>query len=111
MVDLEQLAEDIKNEADELDSVVQHIKTLDATTRQQLNSIITNITDYSDIVYRAFEDDTIQTFDDTKDLNSKLIMILKDTMSFNDLVYYCSKYNIDRELFWWVIHIVDKLST
>ena len=100
MVDLEQLAEDIKNEADELDSVVQHLKSVEMTTLKSFTNIIDNLKYYSDLVYNVYEDDTLQNIDNIKDLNSKLIMILKDTMSFNDLVYYCSKYNIDRELFW-----------
>jgi hypothetical protein len=100
MVDLEQLAEDIRNEADELDSVVQHLKSVEKTTLKSFDNIIDNLKYYSDLVYNVYEDDTLQNIDNIKDLNNKLIMILKDTISFNDLVYYCSKYNIDRELFW-----------
>lgn len=100
MIDLEQLAENINNEADELNSVVQHLKSVEKTTLKSFDNIIDNLKYYSDLVYNVYENDTLQNIDNIKDLNSKLIMILKDTMSFNDLVYYCSKYNIDRELFW-----------
>lgn len=100
MVDLEQLAEDIHNEADELDSVVQHLKSVEKTKLDAFTNIIDNLKYYSDLVYNVYEDDTLQNIDNINDLNSKLIMILKDTLSFNDLVYYCSKHNIDRELFW-----------
>lgn len=102
MVDLEQLAEDIKNEADELDSVVQHLKTLNVTTRNQFDSIINNFKDFSDLVYRAYEDigDISQNIDDIKNMNAILLQILKNTLSYDDLLYYSIIYGLDRELFW-----------
>jgi uncharacterized protein YerC len=98
---LEMLSESIKNEIDELQSLLQHsdnslLKAKRDSFQRQLGNIISNLESTNDSIYGVFEDlncnNNIEELQEDYDV---LHEILEEKLSYDEKVEMRIKYGID----------------
>lgn len=97
---LEMLSESIKNEIDELESLLQHsdkfmLKAKMSKYEKILGTIISNLESANDGVYSVYEELNINSIDELAEDNEILRGLLKDKTDYDERTYIKIKYGID----------------
>lgn len=97
---LEMLSESIKNEIDELQSLLENsdgflLKAKSKSVQDHLKNIISNLESANDGVYGVFEDLNAQNNEEWKDKCDLMEDILKDKLTYEEKTYMRIKHNID----------------
>lgn len=97
---LELLSESIKNEIDELQSLLENsdnvlLKAKRLSFQKQLENIISNLESANDSVYGVFEELNSNNNEELKDNYDILHDILQEKLSYEEKVDMRIKYNID----------------
>src|SRR5437763_3508587 len=96
---LEMLSESIKNEIDELESLLQHsdkfmLKAKMSKYEKILGTIISNLESANDGVYSVYEELNINSIDELAEDNEILRGLLKDKTDYDERTYIKIKYGI-----------------
>lgn len=104
MVDLEQLSEDIYNEAIDLKGIKDELESHGPKGKYQttykncldsINHIYNNLKTFSGLVYQEFEEDYSNQCEKLQDENKLLRRILEDILSHQDKIDIRIKYGIE----------------
>jgi hypothetical protein len=97
---LEMLSESIKNEIDELQSLLENssdylLKSKASAFRKNLSNIISNLDNTNDSIYGVFEDLNYEDTEELKNNYGVMSEILSDKLSYDEKLYIKLKHHIE----------------
>ena len=98
---LEMLSESIKNEIDELESLLQHsdkslLKAKKTTFQNALQNIISNLESTNDSIYGVFEElNANNNSEELRKENEILKEILSEKLTYDEKLYFQIRYHVE----------------
>lgn len=97
---LELLSESVKNEIDELQSLLENsddvlLKAKRISFQKQLRNIVKNLESVNNSIYVAFEESSLNDIEELQENYNVLHDVLHEKLSFEEKVDMRLKYNID----------------